>query len=711
MKDTPPTEGQLVVDTTETRQSDSASMDETKKDVNHLQLSRDAYNNSTNYYNANLRRQWERNIANFMSRHPGGSKYRSPAYLSRSKIFRPKTRSAIRQNEAAAVAAFFSTQDVVSITAEDYNNEEATMSANLLMELVNYRLTGSSIPWFKIVIGSFQDAMVSGDCIARIEWAFEERETGQRELKGSNDAGELVYEPEMEIVKDKPEITLIPVENFRLDPAASWLDPVNTSPYTIELMPMHINKVREMMDKGDPKTGAPKWKRMSDSQLQSAVSENTHDSTRQQREDGRQDRTDNSPSITGHTIVWIRRIIMEIDGVDMQWYTLGDQGLLTDPIPLREVILHGNRPYVMGSSVIEAHRPNPSALTELGQELQAATNENFNQRFDNIKLGLNSRSFVRRAASVDLRALKRSVPGGLVMVSNIDKDVKPIEVKDVTRSSYEDQDRINTDFDEVMGSFSQSSVNSNRKIGETVGGMGMVKDNANVMTEYVIRTYAETFVEGVIRLLIACIKAYENDPKVLRLAADRAKIPTDTPITNKMLNYAVDVTVDVGYGATDPVRKIQKLDMALQAVSIVPGLMGRLKEEELVAEMFGNAGFKNGKKFFNGLGEEQQPMGPTFEQEIAQQQLGVDTFTAQMKAQNDENKLIIMRELGLAKLALEREVKLSTVYESLGIKQGEMALKHKSFDLEVMKEIGRREDNEIDRRELRLKETTDKQGI
>lgn len=707
MKDTPPVEQALEEGYTDNRQSPVTGADE--MEIGPLQLARDAYNDSTNYVNTNLRRQWERNIANFMSRHPSGSKYRSPAYSSRSKIFRPKTRSAIRQNEAAAVAAFFSTQDVVSIAAEDTNNDQANISADLLMELINYRLTGSSIPWFKIVIGAFQDAQVMGDCVGRVEWVYTEKETGEEELdlESENEDGSLKYKPVVEVVKDRPEVTLVPGENFRLSPGASWLDPINSSPYLIELIPMYVKDIRAEMKKEDPKTGAPKWKPLTDQQLLSALSENIHDSTRQAREDGRQDRTDNPTSITSHTQVWVHRNIMEIDGEDYQWYTLGTSHILSDPVRLSEVILHGMRPYVIGHSVIEAHRSNPSSLVELGQELQAASNDNFNQRFDNIKLALNSRSFVRRAASVDLRALKRSVPGGLVMVGNIDKDVKPIEVRDVTGSSYADQDRINNDFDEVMGSFSQSSINSNRKLGETVGGMGMIKDNSNIMTEYVIRTYAETFVEGIIRHLVALEKAYETDPDVLRIAGDRAKVPDGTVITNEMLQHNVDVSIEVGYGATDPVRKIQKFSMALNSVAVVPGLIGKLKEEDVVGEVFGNAGYKNGHKFFEGLGEAPAEQGPNPEM----LKIEIEQFKAENSALNDRNKLIVTRELGFAKLALEEKIKLPQLYEDLGIKQSEMQLEEKKHGLDVLKEMGKREDNEIDRRELHLKETTDKDGI
>jgi hypothetical protein len=38
------------------------------------------------------------------------------------------------------------------------------------------------------------------------------------------------------------------------------------------------------------------------------------------------------------------------------------------------------------------------------------------------------------------------------------EDVEALEFDDVTASSYQEQDRLNLDFDDMAGTFSQSSV-------------------------------------------------------------------------------------------------------------------------------------------------------------------------------------------------------------------------------------------------------------
>ena len=101
-----------------------------------LELARRAYESSTSYLDSNYRKQWERNIALFRSQHPTGSKYNTQTYQHRSRLFRPKTRASIRTNEAAAAAAFFSTQDVIDVRPENDSDPVQRDSAFVLKHLL-----------------------------------------------------------------------------------------------------------------------------------------------------------------------------------------------------------------------------------------------------------------------------------------------------------------------------------------------------------------------------------------------------------------------------------------------------------------------------------------------------------------------------------------------------------------------------------------------
>ena len=648
-----------------------------------LSLARDAFNESTDWYKTNLADQLQRNIANFQGKHPPGSKYNTSAYAHRSRLFRPKTRSAIRKHEAAAAAAFFGTTDIVKITAEDPTNQMQNISAILHTEIMNYRLS-KTIPWFRLLIGAYQSTLVNKIVASWQYWEYEEIEHREPMLDPITGEplmdldGEVMMTKTVEVVKDRPRIELIPIENLRISPHSDWLDPVDSSPYLIRMIPMFAIDVLEKMEKEDPKTGAPVWRKLPLEAVLRGSDEYSEDRVRQQRRHNRYD--EETSVVSEYTLVWVHENIMRRDGKDWLYYTLGTEELLTDPVPLEDVYLHGKRPCVIGSAVLEAHELFPSAIVELGQQLQAQANELANSRYDNLRLSLNRRKYVRRGSQVDRGALMRSVPGGVVMVGDPQTDVREEVIPDVTSSSYHEQDRLNTDFDEVMGSFSQGSVASNRRLNETVGGMEMLSNDANQMTEYTLRQFTETWVEPVLRQLMQLEMAYETDQVILGLAADRSGMlmvyGMDT-VTDEMLKQDLALTVNVGISATNPKIQLQNFAEAMNAsaqMSQIPGV----NRSEIINEIFGKLGYKDGSRFFKSDEEMQQ-----MQQQMAQMQnqpnpADMQRIQAEMQwRQQDlqfkqwakQAELQMQYDLAMARMAVERDMSVAQLQAKLQIEQ------------------------------------------
>ena len=240
----------------------------------------------------------------------------------------------------------------------------------------------------------------------------------------------------------------------------------------------------------------------------------------------------------------------------------------------------GERPYVMGKLNIEAHRVYPSATVELTEELQAASNDIWNQRFDNIRLSMNKRYHIRRDRNIDLDALFRSVPGGAVEMDDPDQDVRIVETRDVTGSAYQEQDRINMDFDELQGNFSASTVGGARNLNETVGGMTLLAGNTNMITEFVLRTFAETWVEPVLKQLLKLEQYYETDEHVTALAGESGGVEGEEgsvdfgqdEVMDELLKQDVLLKVNVGMNATDPVGRVQNLLFGVGSIGQLPGM-------------------------------------------------------------------------------------------------------------------------------------------
>ena len=114
-----------------------------------------------------------------------------------------------------------------------------------------------------------------------------------------------------------------------------------------------------------------------------------------------------------------------------------------------------------------------------------------------VKFAMNKRYFVKRGKRVDLRSLVRNIPSSVTLMDDPEKDVQVQETQEVTSSAHAEQDPLNLDFDDVAGAVSRSSVQSNRNLNETVGGMNLLTSAANKVENYQLRTWIETRAEPV----------------------------------------------------------------------------------------------------------------------------------------------------------------------------------------------------------------------
>ena len=623
-----------------------------------LKLASDAHKTSTSYIDANYRKKWDDALRMFQSRHPNDSKYNTEAYKHRSKIFRPKTRSLVRKHEAATASAFFSNLDVINTDAVNQDDPQQIASSSLMKEILQYRLT-KTIPWFQVVCGGMQDAMTVGVVCSYQYWKYKSnpKDPEYQPIMGENgipqidETGtpvmQMVKGSDKEVIQDEPCIDLIPVENIRFDPGADWTNPAKSSPYLIRMIPMYVCDLKSQMDNGDDKTGK-KWKKLTDGQIRSAM-KNDNDVTKQTREMNRQDPNDTgNAAVTDFEIAWVHENFMRIDGDEVVYYTLGVEFLLNEPKPLKEVYFHGERPIIISTCVLETHKVMPESPVLMAEQLQREVNEVANQRIDNVKLVLNKRYIVKRGAQVDLKSILRNVPGSVTLANDPVGDIREFEFNDVTASSYQEQDRLNVDYDELTGNFSQGSIMTNRKIGETVGGMGMISQAANQITEYTIRTFTETWVEPVLRQLVKLEQKYETDQVVLAIAAGKAKLLEKygiSQVNDELLNQELTLSVNVGMGATDPTARLSKFMGALSAYANVAQMqLPNMNMSEIGKEVFALAGYRDGARFAaQQEGEQQNPELMQAQQQIQQAEQMIQELGQKLRdAQNQtQDKMIV----------------------------------------------------------------------
>lgn len=587
--------------------------------------SRSAFRASDDWFNSSVRRKIENNMRMFNSQHPHGSKYHHSAYAKRSKLFRPKIRSATRKLEAAAVTAFFTTQDAVNCSPPNPGDDKQKLSGEVQTELLNHRLD-LDIPWLLTCIGALQDTQKQGIVISKQLWRYQEVEevTEERFIDKYGEDHGTVRMIDKKITKDHPDIRLIPIENIRISPAADWRDPANTSPYLIEREPFFVHEVLERGGKSSQR-GHVAWRKLGLDEIRSSLRMD-FDSIRQAREGAREDRYDDvRTDVQQYDVVWVHHNFMRVDGEDWYYDTLGEEFLLSDPVPATEVFPTIKRPYQIGMSTLETHKPYPDGTVALAGPLSEETNDVTNLRLDAIRHVLSPRYFIRRGQSVDIQSLMKNVPGGVTTMDDPNTDVNIRTVQDPTSGSYQEQDRLNMEIDDLLGNFSGSSVANNRNMNETVGGMNLLDEGADEITEMTIMFFIHTWVEPVLQQIMEYEMAYESDETVLSIVGMRAGVHPRAAF--EMLKMPTRVKVNAGSAATSPEKKLDRINKALKSVfELNPQLAEKIDGKELLAEIFGALGYKSERRLFPSLyKEEKDPEVQKLEEKVQQLEQQIQT--------------------------------------------------------------------------------------
>ena len=589
-----------------------------------IQKALDIYTNSRSYIESNITLNWERNLYHFRNEHGPGTPYVRRDWR-RARTFRPKTRANVKAQEAAHAAAAFSTSDYLQVTAFDQSDPKQVISAQISKNLVQHRLSTAIWNWFLTCQGAYQDTKVYGVCISHQYWQYEQVEEilpafdddgapitgmhkGQKVAMGTSN---------MKTVRDEPVCDLLPPECFLFDPMCDWRNPAQTSPYLCMMLGMYAGDVLKRMSTNDPKTGQPIWRKSSIQQILATRKDNADNRTRRAREGHHRIDPTMETASPEYTIVWAHLNIAREDGVDIAWWTCGTELMLTDPVPLTEMYPHlkpGERPFVVGFSVVEAHRNYPAGDVEQIAPLQSEINDIANQRLDNVRLVLNKRYFIRRGSQMDLEALMRNVPGGGVMTNDPEKDVQIVNTPDITSSAYQEQDRLSSDLDELVGGFGAQAAQGAGKMVDRAGSLDTIQGAAGAVQDYSIKLFFSTWMEPVLRQFIKLEQMYETDTNVLAVAAKQSPLWIrygESTVTDDLLQHDLITVVDVGMGNTDPVKRIQKLTFGLGSVMQLPDMARRLKSQDVADEIFGALGYKDSARFFMNDQELQEHMKTT----------------------------------------------------------------------------------------------------
>lgn len=576
------------------------------------QLAIEAESQASTFMDTSVRQHWSRNYRASRNEHSSTSKYMSAEFRGRSRLFRPKTFSAIRKAMANAARALFASGNVVGVTAENEADPKQRASAAIKQELINYRLDRKSkrngIRWFEVAMGARRDSYITGICVSKQTWKYRE-ENGKR-------------------VEDRPDIDLIPPENVLFDGNCNWINPAQSTAYLSIRNPMNVGDAMSFIRAGR-KSGAILFR---DNLTEDWLLSNGRTGGASDTLASRTARSGGSDPVqqlggTKWAPVWLHEVFMRVNGVDYVFWMIAGRLIISEPMLVSEAYpAHaGERPIVIGYGTLESHKPYPMSQVEALQPLQQEINDSANLRLDHMKKTLDPPTIVKRGKKIDLDQVHRSGPNKTIMVNDAD-DVQFPNLPATPQAAFVENNYLNADFDDTAGSFNGGSVQTNRSMNETVGGMKILANDSQTMGEFDLSVWTETWVEPVIWQVMKLIEMYEDDETVLIIAGERARVYDKfgvNDITDEMLKQESSLKVSIGVGASmEPMERLQKLGTAFQLTSSILGPLIAAKvippvvtnTREIIDTIFGNANFPDAaERFFVGLKDAvpgQMPMPP-----------------------------------------------------------------------------------------------------
>ena len=652
-----------------------------------------------------LRNIWANNYRAGNNQHAAGSKYTTERYRGRSQLHRPKTRTAVKKSDAGAANALFATSDVVSIEATNPNDPKQVASAAINKALLNYRLDRKSgkagVPWFQVAVGAHNDTLYTGICVSKQYWERREVQTkemedvpmldeatGQPMLAPYVDpttgiteldpttgqpvmAPMISRQPKMKIVRDRPMIRLFRPELVLRDPGADWLDQAQESGY-IGLMHMTtIGDLEAMMNDPQTKVQNMKFIKVDRSILMGArVGSATTAVTTARESSGTPQREEASTGIQEFDRIWIIEWFVRVQGIEYVYWTAGSVALISEIRPVEEAYPEqkGERPIVIGLGNIEPHKIDPMSMVQSVLPMQAEMNDLVNLRMDGVKDGVRPLAMVKKGKNIDVKAIQHRSGDSAIYVTDKD-DVSFDRPGSIGGEAYTEMNMLNVDFDDAVGQFNGGSVSTNRNLNETVGGLKLLNSNANVVGDFDLRVWIETYVEPTLRQVVNLEQYYEDDKVILTIAGEKAKLYQKygiNVIDDELLERECSVTVNAGIGNTDPMVKLDKFAKAAGVTGSVLGqsAQDRIKQDPVIDEIFGAAGFRDASERFFHPGDMQDPRITKMKDVIQTMQAQLTDQTAErendVKITNIESAVKIVLQL-MSDAAQQQQVQTQAV--------------------------------------------------
>ena len=315
-------------------------------------------------------------------------------------------------------------------------------------------------------------------------------------------------------------------------------------------------------------------------------------------------------------------------------------------------------PFACITPMIMPHRHIGRSYADLTMDIQLIKSTLIRGQLDNMYLANNGRYAI--SDRVNLDDMLTSRPGGIVRVDgDPGTGIMPLSHPPLPASSFGMVEYMDSMKEKRTGITAYNQGLDSNSLNKTATGVAQIMNASQQRIELVARTFAETGVKELFKLVHYLVRTTLTKPDIIRLRNKWVEVDPREWKARK------DLSISVGLGAGNKDQQLVHLTSILnmQKEAIQIGLTSPEKIYNALAKLTQNAGFKNPEEFWtnpvNNPQQEGQKQDKPSEAEImVQGQLQIEQQKAQAQLQQEQvrsqNDVIIEREKIAAQAELER---------------------------------------------------------
>lgn len=316
--------------------------------------------------------------------------------------------------------------------------------------------------------------------------------------------------------------------------------------------------------------------------------------------------------------ILVRDTYLRVDNELMRYVVIGNTIVLKEKA---DVI-----PFACITPMIMPHRHIGRSYSDLTMDIQLIKSTLLRGQLDNMYLANNGRYAI--SSRVNLDDMLTSRPGGIVRVEGEPSTaIMPLSHPPLPASSFSMVEYMDSMKEKRTGVTAYNQGLDSNSLNKTATGIQQVMNASQQRLELVARTFAETGVKDLFKLVHRLVRTTYTKPDIIRL---RNKWVDVDPREWKNRN---DLTISVGLGAGNKDQQLTHLMtiLQMQKEALAAGITSPDKIYNALAKLTQNAGFKNPEEFWTNPADAPPPPppGPSIEEQAIQAQKEIDAMKVQ----------------------------------------------------------------------------------